>query len=80
MSLWPVLYAIHAALIVAGVPIYFGGALEALNMLIPTIGYGLLSACLAHPYSRVALRRLKALTRSPEADSLSAADQGGQNS
>jgi len=66
MSLWPTLYAIHAILLVAGAPIYFGGKWEALNMLIPVIGYGVIAALAAHIYSRVALRRLRALATSPE--------------
>ena len=61
--LWPLLYAIHAILIVSGAPILFTGPWEGLNMLIPTAGYGMLSGLVQHLYSRVALRRLKRLTR-----------------
>ncbi len=66
MSLWPTLYGIHAILLVAGAPIYFGGKWEALNMLIPVIGYGVLAALAGHIYSRVALHRLRMLAASPE--------------
>jgi len=66
MVLWPALYAIHAILLVAGAPIYFGGKWEALNMLVPVVGYGALAALAAHIYSRYALRRLRALAASPE--------------
>ena len=41
--LWPILYGIHAILVVAGAPIQFEGQWESLNMLIPTIGYGVLT-------------------------------------
>jgi hypothetical protein len=61
--LWPVLYALHAMLIVAGVPIVFSGKWKLLDMLIPTVGYGLLSAGIAHIYSRVVLRRLRKSVR-----------------
>jgi hypothetical protein len=58
--LWPTLYAIHAVLVVAGVPIQFGGPLVFLNMLIPVAGYGILCGLLGHIYSRHALKKLKA--------------------
>jgi magnesium-transporting ATPase (P-type) len=57
--LWPILYVIHAILIVAGVPIVFGKPWTALNMLIPMAGYGILCALLGHIYSRYALKKLK---------------------
>jgi hypothetical protein len=61
--LWPLLYAIHAVLIVAGAPIVFTGPWNIFNMLIPVAGYGMLAAIVQHIYSRIALRRLKRLTR-----------------
>jgi hypothetical protein len=64
MLLFPVLYAIHAILIVAGVPILFNGRLEGLNMLLPMFGYLSFSALTANLYSRYALFRLKRLTQS----------------
>jgi hypothetical protein len=57
--LWPGLYALHAILILAGVPILFSGRWDALNMLIPTVGYGLLVSLISHVYSRIALRKLR---------------------
>jgi hypothetical protein len=57
--LWPTLYAIHAILVIAGVPIQFGRPLVFLNMLIPTAGYGILCGLIGHIYSRYALKKLK---------------------
>ncbi len=57
--LWPTLYAIHAILIVAGVPIHFDRPWIFLNMLIPIAGYGILCALIGHFYSRYALKKLK---------------------
>jgi hypothetical protein len=59
--LWPLLYALHASLIVAGVPIVFVGVWEPLNMLVPTVGYGLLVSLIGHVYSRWALHRVRSL-------------------
>ena len=61
--LWPALYALHASLILVGAPIVFVSPWDWLNMLIPTVGYGMLSGLVGHLYSRVALSRLKTLTR-----------------
>lgn len=61
--LWPALYALHAVLILAGVPILFSGRWGGLNMLIPTAGYGLLTGMVSHLYSRFALRRLRSMAR-----------------
>jgi hypothetical protein len=58
--LWPILYAVHAILIVAGVPILFKGEIGVpLNMLLPVFGYGLLTFIIGHIYSRYALKKLK---------------------
>ncbi|MCJ7730114.1 MAG: hypothetical protein MUO27_09600 [Sedimentisphaerales bacterium] len=57
--LWPILYALHAVLVVMGVPIQFGGRWDFLNMLIPTAGYGILCGLLGHIYSRYALKKLR---------------------
>ena len=57
--LWPALYAIHAILVVAGIPIQFGKPWIFLNMLIPIFGYGFLTYMIGHLYSRYALGRLK---------------------
>lgn len=61
--LWPLLYAIHAILIVAGAPILFTGPWQVLNMVIPIAGYGLVASLAGHLYSRVALRHLKRLAQ-----------------
>jgi hypothetical protein len=60
MLLWPALYAIHAAIVLAGVPL---GILErpGLAVLAPTVGYGIIAAVASHIYSRVALRKLRRL-------------------
>jgi len=70
LLLWPALCAIHSLLLLLGAPIYIfggpGGMYEILNGLIPVFGYALLCALAGHLYSRFALRRLRALARSPE--------------
>ena len=60
--LWPALYGLHAILIVAGAPILLSGPWEALNVLIPIAGYGMLTAMVGHLYSRFALHRLRKLS------------------
>jgi hypothetical protein len=58
----PILYTIHAILIIAGVPIFFTGTFAvSLNMLLPII-YSLLTYTIGHLYSRYALKKLKNLT------------------
>ncbi len=59
--LWPILYALHAVLIVAGAPIVFVGPWEPLNMLIPIVGYGLIASLVGHLYSRWALHNVRAI-------------------
>ncbi|MFA6185908.1 MAG: hypothetical protein WC770_01675 [Phycisphaerae bacterium] len=63
LLLWPILYAIHAILIVAGVPILFTGNFTGLNMFLPTFGYGVLTFTIGHIYSRYALKKLKGIAR-----------------
>jgi len=63
MFLWPGLYAIHAVLLVTGVPIGMGPMLD---MFVPTVGYGLVAALSGHIYSRFALRKLRALAATTE--------------
>jgi hypothetical protein len=65
MFLWPVLYGLHAILLVAGAPIRFEGSLEVLNIFLPAVGYGLVAALAGHLYSRVALRRLREAAATP---------------
>ncbi len=62
MLLWPGLLVIHAVLALAGVH-PFSGEPSAVNMLVPTFGYGAIAALASHVYSRVALRRLRSLAR-----------------
>ena len=57
--LWPILYTIHAILIVVGVPILFTGNLSGWNMMLPVFGYGFLTYIIGHIYSRYALKKLK---------------------
>jgi hypothetical protein len=60
--LWPILYTIHAILILAGVPIFFTGYMRFWNMFIPLFGYFLLAYLIGHLYSRYALKKLKGIT------------------
>jgi hypothetical protein len=65
--LWPALYALHAILIVVGAPIVFHGRLEMLNMLVPVIGYGLVTSLIGHIYSRWALHSVRVIVgRQPD--------------
>jgi len=57
--LWPALYTVHAVLIVAGAPILFAEPWDFINMLVPTVGYGLVTALVCHLYSRFALHRAR---------------------
>lgn len=70
MLLWPVLYVVHSLLLYLGAPIYIqrgpGGMYEALNLLIPILGYAMIAALTGHLYSRFALRRLRTLAATPE--------------
>ncbi len=63
MLLWPLLYGIHAILIAAGVPISRGPVFD---MFFPVVGYGLAAGLAGHICSRIALRRLRSLSSSPE--------------
>jgi hypothetical protein len=73
MFLWPGLYAVHAVLLVTGVPIGMGPMLD---MFVPTVGYGFLAALAGHVYSRFALRRLRNLAAGSEAAEEAAGAQG----
>jgi hypothetical protein len=70
MLLWPALYALHAGSLALGAPIYFhggpGNLYEGINLVVPTLGYGLIAALAGHMYSRLALRRLRQLAGSPD--------------
>lgn len=74
LLIWPALYTIHAGLLLAGVPIRFGGPWEMLNMLVPQFGYGLVAGIAGHLYGRYALSRLR------DAAALPANENGGPQS
>ena len=60
--LGPVLYAVHAVLIIAGVPIFFRLATTwnfILNVCLPFTVYGFLPFIIGHFYGRYALKKLK---------------------
>lgn len=62
LLIFPILYAIHAILILVGVPIFFTGTFAVpLNMLLPIV-YAFLAYVIGHLYSRYALKKLKGLT------------------
>ncbi len=59
--LYPILYTIHAILIVAGVPLFFTSETFCIfSICLPAIGYGFLPFIIGHIYSRYALKKLKA--------------------
>ena len=58
----PILYAIHAILIVAGVPIFFTGDLCMFGIFLPYLGYAFLGCVIGHLYSRYALKKLRTFT------------------
>lgn len=58
----PILYTVHAILIVVGVPLYFKGNWSIGNMAVPFVGYTFLAHVISHTYNRYALRKLKGLT------------------
>ena len=62
MGLWPLLYAIHAVLVVVDAPVFRsidGGT----HMCIATWGYGALIGFLAYIHSKLTLRKLKKISR-----------------
>ncbi len=67
--LWPILYGLHAILIVAGVPIAFTGRWESLDIVLPMVGYGVLAALIGHACNRHAILKLKQITRSNDTGS-----------
>jgi hypothetical protein len=75
--LWPFLYALHAMLIIVGLPIAFVGGWESLNIIIPIVGYGVLTSLAGHVYSRWALQKARAIT-SRQIDRADFVDDGGQ--
>ncbi len=61
MLICPMLYTIHAILILAGVPIFFMGDFCMLSIFFPLVGYTFLAYVIGHVYSRYALKKLKGL-------------------
>ncbi len=78
--IWPILYALHAILLLAGLPIRFGGQWQLMNMVVPVLGYGFIAILTGHLYSRFALRQLKRLAREglPD-DAAGKADEGKES-
>jgi hypothetical protein len=64
--LCPILYAIHAILIVAGVPIFFAGDLCMFTIFLPLLGYAFLGCVIGHLYSRYALKKLRGIAHLEE--------------
>ncbi len=62
--IWPLLYGLHAILVLADAPIRLSGQWEMMNMIVPVFGYGLVAILTGHAYSRFALWKLKRLARS----------------
>ncbi len=61
--LHPMLFTIHAILIVAGVPIFFNSENFCIfSVCLPFIGYGFLTYVIGHIYSRYALKKLKGIS------------------
>ena len=60
MLLWPGLYALHAIMVLTGVPL-FANINPGLSVFLSVQGYGLVAVLVAHLYSRYALRKLKRL-------------------
>jgi hypothetical protein len=76
--LWPLLYALHTLLILTGAPIVFMPPWDSLNMLIPTVGYGALTALISHLYSRWALHNVRTIV-SHQLDRAEIVQDGDQN-
>ena len=71
MLLWPAGYAVHALLLVSGLPIPTDGMWAMVHMMGAICVYGIIAAFLSHLYSRYALRRLRRLSQGdvqPERD------------
>ncbi|HPO16735.1 MAG TPA: hypothetical protein PLI09_25080 [Candidatus Hydrogenedentes bacterium] len=61
---WPVLYALHAFLLLRGFPLGFRGQWQLLDMVVSVFGCGLAAILSGHLYSRFALWKLKRLVQS----------------
>ncbi len=84
--LWPILYGVHAILLVIGFPISFPKDWYLLNIVVPVFGYGLLAILVGHIYNRYALWKLKSLANLGEMTNLgsepeeSSVESQGKNS
>ena len=76
--LWPILYGLHAILMVLGVPLRFSPPWTFLDILLPISGYGILTGLVSHAYNRFALHRLRTLARMG-VDTGKDADEGEQS-
>jgi hypothetical protein len=65
MLLWPGLYALHALLLLAGVPLPAVPE-PMVNVFIPLVLYGMVAIVASHVYGRFALRRLRRLASTDE--------------
>ena len=65
--LWPILYCVHAILVVVGAPIQFAGELRVLNLLIPAIGYGVVTGVVGYLFGQYSLKRLRDILSRGEA-------------
>ena len=76
MPLWAALYAAHAILVLAGVPLLANlGPL--VSVMLPMGGYLLVAMLASHVYGRYALRRLRRLVRAEGDEEGAQADGGG---
>ena len=66
MLVWPGLYALHALLLLSGVPLPVAQE-PTMNVLLPLVLYGAAAHVASHIYGRLALRKLRSLAHSPEA-------------
>lgn len=57
--LWPILYCTHAIFVVVGAPIQFAGEWRVLNLLIPTVGYGVLTGVVGYLFGQYSLKRVR---------------------
>ncbi|MCK4323815.1 MAG: hypothetical protein KAW89_04745 [Armatimonadetes bacterium] len=64
--LWPLLYALHAVLILVGLPLYLTGPYEGKTLWLSLMASGVVAALVSHLYSRYALQRLRRLATSPQ--------------
>lgn len=64
--LFPVLYTVHALLMLTGVLKPFEGTRAGLNMILPLIGYMALAAVVGHIYNRIAWARMRRLAQADQ--------------